>query len=213
MMRDWVYRMKQKAFIWVICQFCLTLIVAQAFAAEVTLDWNPPESGSVAGYNIYLGAGSGTYGEPLDVGNVLTYTVSGLSAGTYYFAVTTYNSMDYESAYSNEVSVAVAPRPVISIMSASIITSNTATIYWKTDVPSDAQVEFGLTNRYGSSSLLDTGMSTSHTRLLTGLAASTTYYYRVKSKTAAGSLTISEGATFTTLPAAPNRPSGAIFRR
>ena len=119
--------------------------------------------------------------------------------------------MDYESAYSSEVSVAVPPNPVISSISASIVTSNTATIYWKTDVPSDSQVEYGLTNRYGSSSLLDAGMATSHTRQLTGLAASTTYSYRVKSKTAAGGLATSEGATFTTLQDAPNLPAVTLF--
>ncbi len=98
--------MKQKAFILVLCQLCFAFIMTQAFAAEVTLEWNPPKSGSVAGYNLYFGTGSRTYGEPLDVGNVLTCTVSGLSAETYYFAVTAYDSMDHESAYSNEVSLA-----------------------------------------------------------------------------------------------------------
>ena len=70
--------MKQKAFILMFCQLCFTLIITQAFAAEVTLDWNPPESGSVAGYNVYFGTASRTYGATLDVGNVLTCTVSGL---------------------------------------------------------------------------------------------------------------------------------------
>ena len=202
--------MKQKAFILVLCQLCFALIMTQAFAAEVTLAWDPSKSGSVAGYNIYFGTASRTYGAPLDVGNVLSWTVSGLSSKTYYFAVTAYDSMNYESAYSNEVSVAVVSKPVISSMSASIVTSSTATIYWKTDVLSDSQVEYGLTNRYGSSSLLDTGMATSHTRELTGLAASTTYHYRVKSKTAAGGLATSEDATFTTLHDAGDLPAITI---
>ena len=207
---NWMYRMRQKAFILVLNQLCFAFIMTQAFSAEVTLKWDPPKSGSVAGYNLYIGTGSRYYAEPLDVGNVLTYTVSGLSAKTYYFAVTAYDSMNYESAYSNEVSVAVVPKPVISSMSASMITSNTATIYWKTDVPSDSQVQYGLTNQYGSSSPLDKGMSTSHTEELTGLETSTTYHYRVISKTAAGGLAISEDSTFTTLRDTGDQPTVTI---
>ena len=40
---------------------------------------------------------------------------------------------------------------------------------------------------------------TSHGAALSGMAASTLYHYRVKSRDAAGNLAISGGATFTTL--------------
>jgi hypothetical protein len=50
------------------------------------------------------------YGTPVDVGKVLTYKVTGLSAGTYYFAVTAYISV-IQSGYSNELKVDVPGNP------------------------------------------------------------------------------------------------------
>src|SRR5207244_3834968 len=51
---------------------------------------------------------------------------------------------------------------------------------------------------YGSSSTLNTALVTSHSVSLTGLLASTTYHYRVKSRDAAGNLQTSGDFTFTT---------------
>ncbi len=71
--------------------------------AQVTCSWGPsPES--VIGYKIYYGTASRSYTSSINVGNVTTYTVQGLSVGvTYYFAATAYNQFG-ESDYSNEAS-------------------------------------------------------------------------------------------------------------
>jgi hypothetical protein len=58
----------------------------------------------VAGYNVYVGTASGVYGPAINVGNVNSYVVNNLAAGTYYFVVTDYNSNGVESTPSNEVS-------------------------------------------------------------------------------------------------------------
>ncbi len=44
------------------------------------------------GYRVHYGSASQQYTHTIDVGNVTTYVVSDLSPGTYYFAVTAYNS-------------------------------------------------------------------------------------------------------------------------
>ena len=83
----------------------LTFLVSYAiplFAGTATLTWNP-NTDAVAGYKIYFGRGPRNYGTPIDVGNVTTYTISGLGPGMYFFAVTAYNGVRVESGFSNEV--------------------------------------------------------------------------------------------------------------
>jgi hypothetical protein len=88
--------------------------------------------------------------------------------------------------------------PVISSIATSGVTHNGATVTWTTNEGSDTQVEFGTTTAYGSSTTLNTAMVTSHSAQLSGLAANTLYHYRVKSRDAAGNLSISADRTFTT---------------
>src|SRR6185369_5694094 len=88
--------------------------------------------------------------------------------------------------------------PVISGVATSNLTSSGVTIGWTTDETSDTQVEYGTTTAYGSSTTLNTALVTSHSASLSGLAASTTYHYRVKSRDAAGNLAVSGDFTFTT---------------
>lgn len=87
-------------------------------AANVGLAWDAPttnEDGTpltdLAGYKVYYGTESTIYTESIDVGSVLTYQVNGLSDGTYYFAVTAYDTSMNESNYSNEVSTVIAIAP------------------------------------------------------------------------------------------------------
>ncbi len=85
--------------------------------------------------------------------------------------------------------------PAISAVVAAPITSATATIVWTTDVAADSQVEYGTTTAYGSSSVLNSTQVTFHSVTVTGLAATTTYHYRVHSGTS-----VSGDFTFTTVP-------------
>lgn len=84
---------------------------------SVTLTWIAPTTNvdgthltDLAGYKVYYGTTRGPYAQFIDTGNVnTTYTldVSGLAPGTYYIAVTAYNSSGSESVYSNAVTVVV----------------------------------------------------------------------------------------------------------
>jgi phosphodiesterase/alkaline phosphatase D-like protein len=89
--------------------------------------------------------------------------------------------------------------PVISGIAASGITASGATINWTTNEASDSQVDYGLTAAYGSASALNTTDVTVHSIALNGMAASTTYHYRVRSRDAANNLATSGDFTLTTV--------------
>ncbi len=88
--------------------------------------------------------------------------------------------------------------PTISGVASSGVSQNAATISWTTNEASDTHVDYGTTTAYGSSTPLNTTMVTSHSAALSGLTASKTYHYRVKSKDAAGNLATSGDFTFAT---------------
>ena len=93
--------------------------------------------------------------------------------------------------------------PVIS----NVVTSpaaQSATITWTTNEGSTSQVEYGLTTAYGSSTVLDSTLVTSHTVTVSGLTAGTLYHYRVRSRDASGNERISSDFTFTTASAPPS---------
>jgi hypothetical protein len=76
----------------------------------IILDWDAPTTNAdgtaltdLVGYKIYYGTASRVYNHSIDVGNVNTYTLTGLAKGqTYYAAVTAYDTSANESGYSNE---------------------------------------------------------------------------------------------------------------
>jgi hypothetical protein len=76
----------------------------QLMAADVSLAWDASVTPEVTGYKVYYGNSSGVYGTPITIGNQTSYTVTGLTAGTYYFAVTAFDASGNESDFSNEVS-------------------------------------------------------------------------------------------------------------
>jgi hypothetical protein len=88
--------------------------------------------------------------------------------------------------------------PVLSGVTASGITESGATISWTTNELSDTQVEYGPTTAYGSVTALNSTLLTAHAQTLSGLAATTLYHYRVKSRDASGNVTVSADFTFTT---------------
>lgn len=79
----------------------------EAVADPVVLGWTPNSESDLAGYKIYWGLASRSYGTPVAVPlpHTPTATVSNLPTGrTYYFAVTAYDVSGNESGFSNEVS-------------------------------------------------------------------------------------------------------------
>jgi len=84
-----------------------------------TLSWNAPTTNTdgsaltdLAGYKVYYGTVSGTYAGSINMAgkNSTSLSVATLAStvpvrGTYYIAVTAYDTSGFESNYSNEVSI------------------------------------------------------------------------------------------------------------
>jgi hypothetical protein len=87
-----------------------------AATSAVTLGWVPPTQNSdgsvitdLAGYKIHYGTASASYTQVVSVDNagLTRYVLDNLASGTYYFAITAYNSKGLESALSEEVKATV----------------------------------------------------------------------------------------------------------
>ena len=91
---------------------CKTLQASQG----VTLAWQASSDPTVVGNRVHYGTTSGAYSTTVDVGNVTTATLSGLTPGdTYYYVVTAYNSLGNSSLPSNEVSGVVLGNVIVSL--------------------------------------------------------------------------------------------------
>jgi hypothetical protein len=87
--------------------------------------------------------------------------------------------------------------PAISQVSTTGTTA-TVTIGWATNEPSTTQVEYGTTRSYGALTPFDPTLVTSHSQVITGLTPNTWYYFRVRSRDAAGNLGLSRDLRFKT---------------
>lgn len=89
--------------------------------------------------------------------------------------------------------------PVISSISSGSPLTNSATITWTTNQPSDSLVEYGTSTSYTASSTHNPIYITAHTVTITGLSSLTTYHFEVLSSD--GVLATSSDQTFTTASA------------
>lgn len=87
------------------------LLATPAFAGNVSLAWDASTSANIAGYKVYVGQASRIYGTPVSIPNQTTWTVENLPTGTFYFAVTAFNTDGYESGFSNEVFTTLGSPP------------------------------------------------------------------------------------------------------
>ena len=175
----------------------IMLLAATLQAADVTLVWDASVTPTVTGYRIYYGTAPRNYDRIFSLGNTLTHTVTGLTAGTWYFAATATDDAGNESAYSNEVSqvipggtvlpvnlqLAIVPGPVPIILqqSVSAISSSSATITWVTSEACSGTVLYGSGGTLTKTVVANNLGTTDHLAVLSGLASRTHYEYKVQS--------------------------------
>ena len=87
-----------------ICVLAIVLMATVASAASLKLKWTASPDPDVTGYKLYgdiSDPATSTNPTVIDVGNVLEYTVTGLTAGTiYFFRTKAYTATGDESDWS-----------------------------------------------------------------------------------------------------------------
>lgn len=84
-------------------------------AASVSLAWDPVttnEDGSaisdLGGYKVYYGTSPGSYTDSAKIGDATSCVINDLLPGTtYYFTVVTYDTLENESTFSNELAILI----------------------------------------------------------------------------------------------------------
>ena len=148
-----------------------------------------------------------------NVGNVLSSSVTGLSANTaYYYRIRAYQAGGISLIYSNTITVTTpAEVPVPTANPATSITQTGFTASWTTvagavsyslDVATDNAFT-AFVSGYNSKNMGDVASGN-----VTGLTANTAYYYRVRANGTVGTSVNSNTVTATTLPMPPAAPSG-----
>jgi hypothetical protein len=93
----------------------LTILFAvPALAGSISISWNPVADTDLAGYRVYYGTSPNSYSQNVDVGNVTSKTLTGLTdCTTWYVAVKAYDTTgNLSTTYSNEISG--WPRPTLT---------------------------------------------------------------------------------------------------
>lgn len=145
-----------------------------------------------------------------------TIYLTNLSPGTlYFFYVRSVDGSGNETVDNRVVDGAVqyysftttndqAPPTLTGISARTQPTS--VDIIWTTDKVSDSQVEYGLTAAYGTSTVLDSTLTTKHVVTILALAPQTAYNFRVRSRGNNAILGTSANQTFTTSQAGDATP-------
>jgi|GEM_PF-1437327 len=184
---------------------------ATAGNGYVTLEWQPPADNggaAITDYKVYWGAESGNYSHVQNTGNVLTYTVTGLTNGQrYYFAVTVLNAAG-ESARSNEAcaipcTVPSAPRDLMTVAG-----NGNVTLTWAPPIDDGGTSITNYTIYYGTTSgtytnNITVGNVTKYT--IANLTNGQKYYFAVSAINAVGESEKSDevSAMPCTMPSAP----------
>ncbi|MCL4476730.1 MAG: carboxypeptidase regulatory-like domain-containing protein [Nitrospirae bacterium] len=179
-------------------------------SSQINLSWTD-NSSNETGFKIERKTGiGGIYVEIATVGaNVTTFSNTGLTPDTtYFYRVRAYNAGG-DSAYSNEdnVTTATTPPAAPTNLGATAVSSSQINLSWTDN--SNNETGFKIERKTGVGgvySQIGTVGASMTTYSDTGLAANTTYYYKVRAYNAGGDSSYSNEANATTL-APPPQPN------
>ncbi len=193
-----------------------TQLTATAGSDRIELSWSPagPVDPAVLYYVVYRSETSGGPYERVSVafGGTQISDTTVYRDTTYYYVVTSMNTLASESVYSEEVFAALAGGAVPngpSELSGTALSLHEIDLLWEDNSLNEDGfiIERGL-NRETFSVIADLPANSSH-YVDGGLSAGTSYTYRVQAYNASGSSLYSNRATISTItPPAPSAPTG-----
>ena len=182
-------------------------VASTATTNTATIIWTTDElSDSQVFYATDADYSVNTYSDQTSIDSTLTrnhgVTLSSLTPGTtYHYMVRSADAGGNVATSTDTTFDLTGNPPVISSVATSSVTTSGATITWTTDKASDSVVEYITTNNDVYTNAPSQGKAesvTSHSVALTGLTASTTYYFRVKSTDSDANTGTGAGSNFTT---------------
>jgi fibronectin type 3 domain-containing protein len=198
-----------------------SLSAAAASSAVINLSWTDA-SNNEDGFRIERGTDGVNFTEIGTMSaNTATYSDTGLAAlTTYYYRVRSYNSAGNSSSYTNTANATTQPPPPVipaapTNLSAASASSAVIDLSW-TDT-SNNEDGFRIERGTDGASFTQIGTVTANTAAYSDmlLAASTTYYYRIRAYNGAGNSNYSNSTNATTqappavIPASPSNLSAA----
>jgi hypothetical protein len=134
-------------------------------------------------------------------------TLSGLTPNTKYnfdvFSANAANTPVTSGNYTFTTQAASAAPPAVSNVAFWGVTSSGVIISWSTNEVANTAVAYGTTTALGQLTPVQTALTDNHGVTLTGLAASTTYYFVAQSADSGGNTGYSTTYSFTTLAGPP----------
>jgi fibronectin type 3 domain-containing protein len=194
-----------------------TLTSAVPGNATVTLAWTPPGSNggsAITGYKLYRSTSSGAETLLRMVGNVTSYTDTGLTNGlAYYYKLSAVNAIG-EGGLSNELRAGPATVPGTPTLNSATPSYTSVTVSWSAPTASGGTAITGYriyrsTSTGTETPLTTVGTTTSYTD--TVVTNGTTYFYKVSAVNAKGesALSAEKSATPTGTFTAPTAPINA----
>jgi fibronectin type 3 domain-containing protein len=199
-----------------------TDLVATGGNGSVSLSWSPSTGpNGVSGYSVYRATAPGV--APTLVNRIAQPTGTSFldtnfpSSGTYYYVVTARDPLGNESAPSNEVAITVtadvSPPTDPANLTASPVSNSQIVLSWTASTDDVGVSGYPLERCQGVACAnfvqIATPASTNFSD--TGLAASTSYSYRVRATDAAGNSSGYSNIASATTAAAPPQPSTPAF--
>lgn len=185
-----------------------TLRATVKSVSRIDIAWND-NSSNEAGFKIERKAGAGSYSQIATVGaNVVTYSNTGLAAGTTYTYRVRSTNAAADSAYTNEAAVSTAVPAAPSGLQASAVSTSRIDLAWTDN--SNSETGFKIerkTDPGGSYAQIATAGAGVTAFSNTGLALGTTYRYRVRAVNAVGNSMYSNEAVALTPGSPPAAPS------
>ncbi len=178
--------------------------------SNVSITANASDNVGVSGVQFKLDTNTNIGAEDTTSTYGVTWNSTLVSEGTHtIIAVARDAAGNYATSSPITVTVDNTTAPAFSSISAGTPSTTGATITWTTDENSTSQVIYGLSTSYTATTTLDASLVTSHSVVLSGLSAGTTYHYRVISKDSLNNTSTSTDQTFTTTSISVTPPSSS----
>jgi hypothetical protein len=165
-----------------------------------TVSWSATDDLGVSS-SIFVYGLTNSYGSSGVVTGAYKTNLFGLATGTlYFFKISAIDAKPQTTEYTGTFTTSPAPPDITppAINNAQVsLGVTTATIKWDTNELADSQINYGLTNTYGSNYFDPTG-AFAHSALLFNLTPNTAYHYQIISTDSSGNSANTPDGVFTT---------------